>query len=112
MKLHIENSNLRIELNTPEKIFTLHGSFTISVSHITEAKAAEPETSWRDLRAPGTFFPGIIKAGTTIPKEEKSSGITRRAKSRWCWSLETKATNGLFLGLMMPLPGSKRYKSR
>ncbi|WP_225886952.1 hypothetical protein [Nodosilinea nodulosa] len=38
--------------------------FAIPLDHITRVSTAPPQTSWRDLRAPGTALPGVIRAGT------------------------------------------------
>lgn len=90
VKLCIENSNLHIELTTSEKIFTLHGSLTIPWSHITEVKAAEPESKWWDIRAPGTFLPGVIKAGAYY---------TRRGKKPLALELRNEGYQRIILGL-------------
>jgi len=73
--------------------------FTISVSHITEVKAAEPETSWRDLRAPGTFFPGIIKAGTYYTKRGKEFWYYKKGKKPLVLELRNESYKRIILGL-------------
>ncbi len=38
--------------------------FEISLEHIVEVRTEAPETSWREIRAPRTYLPGVMKAGT------------------------------------------------
>jgi hypothetical protein len=99
MKLRLENSTLNIELSTVEKFFSLHGSFVIPWSHITQVKAAEPESSWWDLRAPGTFVPGVIKAGTYYTKRGKEFWYYRQGKDPLVLELRDEKYRRIVLGL-------------
>lgn len=74
MRLTITDTNLRIDLQAVEKILSLHGSLDIPLSSITSLSTEVPKNSWSDLRAPGTYFPGLIKAGTYY---------TNRGKEFW-----------------------------
>ena len=44
--------------------FNLEKTFEIPLERIESASTEEPPSDWLELRAPGTFFPGLIKAGT------------------------------------------------
>jgi len=59
-------THLIIHLAPPERLWAFHWGATIEVplSHITQASTNLPPTTWREIRAPGTFLPGVIKAGT------------------------------------------------
>jgi hypothetical protein len=76
MQLILDPNNLTIMLEWYEQLFafTFTNQFTIPLQHIERATIAEPQSSWAELRAPGTFLPGIIKAGTYY---------TRRGKEFW-----------------------------
>jgi hypothetical protein len=43
----------------------------ILIAHIQAVSTAEPQSNWAQVRAPGTFVPGIIKAGTYYTKQGK-----------------------------------------
>jgi hypothetical protein len=66
MRLAIQNQVVIIDLEGKEKFwsFNFKGHFEIPVAHITRVSFTVPKTGWREVRAPGSFFPGVIKAGT------------------------------------------------
>ena len=70
MKLNITNDNLTIKLDMWEKIFSLHGDFEIPLKNISKAEIKEPEFIWRTFRLPGSYLPGVIKAGHYWTKGE------------------------------------------
>jgi hypothetical protein len=76
MKFTRKNGELRINLTFWEKIWGLHGNFTIPESNVLSITEGIPQSGWRDIKFPGTFFPGIIKAGTYL---------TPRGKEYWYW---------------------------
>lgn len=76
MEVNNEKDRLIIKLSVWEKIWGLHGDFTISRNNIVSISEEFPKSSWRDIKFPGTFFPGIIKAGTYL---------TPRGKEFWYW---------------------------
>lgn len=74
MNIIITPTEVRIELSFWEKVWSLHGNFQIPRSNITSISTGNPKSSWFDLRVPGTFLPGLIKAGTFY---------TRRGREFW-----------------------------
>lgn len=66
MNLSVSDNVLQIELEWYEQIWAVKLDKTIEIPliHIEQATADEPLSSWKELRAPGTFLPGVIKAGT------------------------------------------------
>lgn len=76
MNLSITGNQLSIDLEWYEQLwaFTLNKTMSIPLDHIEKVTAEEPQSTWAELRAPGTFLPGIIKAGTYY---------TRRGKEFW-----------------------------
>jgi hypothetical protein len=73
MKLNLENGNLTIDLEWYEQLWavTLERQMRIPLDRIDCVTTAEPESNWAEIRAPGTFLPGIIKAGTYYTKQGK-----------------------------------------
>ncbi len=66
MNFSIVDNKLRIDLDWYEQLwaFTWDKTFEIPLVHIENATTNEPPSSWTEIRAPGTFLPGVIKAGT------------------------------------------------
>ena len=68
MKLRIESDSLHVTLEGWEHVWALHGSLSIPLDTITAVEARhaadKPPDYWKGLRVPGTFLPGVIKAGT------------------------------------------------
>jgi hypothetical protein len=50
---------------------TLERKLHIPLAQIARVSTTEPQTTWRELRAPGTFLPCVIKAGTYYNKVGK-----------------------------------------
>jgi hypothetical protein len=66
MNLNLTPTTLQIKLAGFEQLWAFYFSqmIEISLDHLTHVSTEIPETSWKELRAPGTFLPGVIKAGT------------------------------------------------
>lgn len=73
MKLDIVNNNLTIEWEWYEMLwaFTLENPLKVPLSAITDVSTNEPSSDWRELRIPGTYLPGVIKAGTYYTPQGK-----------------------------------------
>lgn len=66
MELNLTNQKLSISLDWVEQLLALSltNRFEIPVAHITHASTTEPQSLWTEIRAPGVFLPGVVKAGT------------------------------------------------
>jgi len=64
LKLKISNGKLRIDLGDLEKALAIRGGFEIPLQNIVEAGTEAHRTGWKEIRAPETHLPGVIKAGT------------------------------------------------
>ncbi len=67
MKLQLTPNRLMIQLTPSERFWSFHWPEAIAIprAHILQAHGTRPETGWQhELRAPGTWVPGVIKAGT------------------------------------------------
>ncbi|MBW4644651.1 MAG: hypothetical protein KME23_16950 [Goleter apudmare HA4340-LM2] len=82
MKLSIIDEKLKIEFTLKEQLLAVRWQkiWQIPLSHITQVTTAEPQSSWKELRAPGSFIPGVVKAGTYY---------TNRGKEFWYVNRET-----------------------
>lgn len=66
MHLLLAADRLHFQLQGWERLWAFHlsPSIVVELKHITQISTDLPKTTWRELRAPGTFLPGVIKAGT------------------------------------------------
>jgi ssDNA-binding replication factor A large subunit len=66
MLLSIVEEQLQIEFTWKEQLFAVrfHKLWQIPLTNIAEVTTAKPQSNWKEIRAPGSFIPGIIKAGT------------------------------------------------
>jgi hypothetical protein len=66
MRLSIVEQKIQIELEWYEQLwaFNWYNTFEIPLIHIENVTTDEPPSTWQEIRAPGTFLPGVIKAGT------------------------------------------------
>jgi len=73
MQLSLANEKLSIEFEWYEQLWAVRFDrvMEISIAHIQAVSTAEPQSDWTQVRAPGTFVPGIIKAGTYYTKQGK-----------------------------------------
>jgi len=80
MQIFVDDNNLSINFNIIEKILGVHGSFTISLNDISLVHTSVPKQSFKELRIPGTCFPGLIKAGTYFTNRGREFWYTTRNK--------------------------------
>jgi hypothetical protein len=73
MKLNLTIDRLIIELEWYEQLWavTLDRQMRIPLDRIERVTTVEPQSNWAEVRAPGTFLPGVIKAGTYYTKRGK-----------------------------------------
>jgi len=64
VKLSIEYNRLDIKLNPLEKMLCHRGSLSVPMSNVASASTKKPRWEWKQVRAPGTHVPFVIKAGT------------------------------------------------
>ncbi len=83
MKLSITDDKLMLNLEWYEQLwaFNLNKTLEIPLKNIEEVTTAEPESNWQEIRAPGTFVPGIIKAGTYYTKIGREFWYVRQEKN-------------------------------
>jgi hypothetical protein len=66
MNLALDNKNFQITWEWYEQLlaFNFNRDFVIPVNHIKAVSTAKAQSSWAEIRSPGTCIPGIIKVGT------------------------------------------------
>jgi hypothetical protein len=66
MELSIISDRLQIEFSLKEQLLAVrfHKVWQIPLTHIIQVTTDLPPNTWKELRAPGSFVPGLIKAGT------------------------------------------------
>jgi hypothetical protein len=65
MQLHIEDDRLTLALQGAERLWAFRRApIVIPRAHVVRAETTLPPSTWKELRAPGTMLPGVIKAGT------------------------------------------------
>lgn len=74
MHLKINDRTLEVRLGLFEKILAVYGSLEINLTDIVHVGTVPPGQTWKEIRAPGTYLPGLVKAGTYYG----------RGKEFWC----------------------------
>jgi hypothetical protein len=66
MQFNIVDDQLQIEFALHEQLLAvrLHKIWSIPLNQITQVTTELPPNTWKEIRAPGSFVPGLIKAGT------------------------------------------------
>jgi hypothetical protein len=104
MKIIKSKQGIEIEFSLLEKILGMHGNFTIPQKNIISIKKGTPKQLWWEFRVPGTFLPGIIKAGTYYSKRGKEYWyVTRKNKNRYTVELKNESFRRLVVSTKKPL---------
>jgi|SRR3989338_2770348 len=81
MKISIKKGYLQIVFSKTETLLAVKHSIKIPIKHIKRAHAKRPKTVWKEIRAPGSFLPGVIKAGNYYtPRGREFWFSTRNSK--------------------------------
>lgn len=65
MQLVMDADRLELSLEGLERLWAFKlAPIAVPLAHIARAEAKLPSRTWRQIRAPGTAVPGLIKAGT------------------------------------------------
>jgi hypothetical protein len=101
MKLSIQDQNLVLDFSGWEKFLTFNfkGHFEIPLAHVTGIGFTAPKTSWREARAPGSYVPGLIKAGTFYtPRGKEFWYVTRQRPVTVVVDLQQEKYDRLIIG--------------
>lgn len=66
MNIDLSDDALTLSFEGLEQLWAakLSSHVRVTRAHVKRADTALPPATWKELRAPGTFLPGVIKAGT------------------------------------------------
>lgn len=107
MKLDIGEKVLRVKLNPIEMILTMRGSLDIPLKNIKGASTEKPGREW-GARAPGTYIPFIIKAGTYLFGTGKEFWFTTIGKPYLV--IETEGWS--YRKVVLTMDGNKEWAER
>lgn len=110
MQLLLTEQMLHLEMEWYEQFlaFHFHNPIKIPLAHITSTSIAEPVSSWKEVRAPGTCIPGVIKAGTYY--SDRGAEFWYVTQSHHYLTLELKEE--FFKRIILTLDGNEAWASR
>lgn len=83
MQLVMDADRLELSLEGLEHVWAFRlRPISVPLAHVTRAEASMPRTSWKELRAPGTAVPGLIKAGTYYTPRGREFWYVVRSRTR------------------------------
>ena len=100
MRLSVDGDTLRIELSWWKKLLSVHFStMEIPLAHIAEVNTERVKTHWSERRIPGSFIPGLVKAGTYRRSGRKDFWCVTRGQPVLRLALKDEYFNSLTLGM-------------
>lgn len=98
---------VEIHLEPIERLWGCHvgGKIELPLSEIEAVTPARPETHWTELRAPGTYLPGWIKAGTYYTERGREFWYVGREPQTLCIDLKT----GYYKRVVLASPEAQRW---
>lgn len=107
MNLSLNDNKLIIDLEWYEQLwaFTLTQRLEIPLDHIDRATTEEPQSDWAEIRSPGTFVPGLIKAGTYYSKRGREFWYVTRDRDYLTLDLNHES----YRRIVLTLPQSETW---
>jgi len=99
MKITITEDQLEINFSTTKKILSMKGSFKIPLKHIQSITTQLPKPTWKEIKAPGTMIPGLIKAGTYYTDKGKQFWLVTKGKGILNIELKNESYKRIILGI-------------
>ena len=99
MRLSIVKNYLCISFSLSKKILSVKGSFKIPIKNIKKVTTEKLKPTWKEVRAPGTFIPGLIKAGTYYTDSGKQFCYVTKGKGILNIELKNESYKRIVLGL-------------
>ena len=99
MKISITRDELRINFSITKKILSVKGSFKIPLKHVVRVTTLKPKPTWKEIKAPGTFIPGLIKAGTYYTDKGREFWFVTKGKGILNLELKNESYKRIVLGL-------------
>ena len=100
MDLKIGSGVVEIVLEPMERLAScrINSRIELSLADIQTVSTQRPDGHWRELRAPGTYFPGLIKAGTYYSELGRAFWHVQRDQPCLCIDLEAGYYKRVVLG--------------
>lgn len=107
MNLTIQNRTVEIRLEPLERLWGCHisGKIELPLAEIETVTLARPEPDWQALRAPGTYLPGWIKAGTYYTQRGREFWYVGREPQTLCIDLKT----GYYKRIVLASPQAQQW---
>ena len=103
MQISIDGGTLHIDMTRWERTVAAHpGQIRVPIASIERAYVGWPRHGWRQLRVPGSFIPGLVKAGTYRWKDRKEFWLAWRGRERMTIELRNASYTAIVLGLADP----------
>ena len=102
-KIEVTDHELVVSLNPLERIWSLRLGVRVPVSSIQWVEVDPKAVPWKlGVRVPGTFFPGVIAAGTYWKPKNKQFAYWKRGETPVVVWLKGHKFNSLVLGSKDP----------
>ena len=80
MRLNLDDGALTLTLEGMERIWSLRRTIRVPLSELGETRIGPPTWGFLDIRAPGTFLPWVLRAGTYYTRRGKEFWYARHGK--------------------------------
>ncbi len=98
MLLNLTDTHLNITLESWEKLWAFKfDDFHIELKNITNVSTQKPELNQFEIRAPGTFIPYLIKAGTFYTTKTKKFYYVTQDSNYLVLDLKNELDNQIIL---------------
>lgn len=99
MRINSNRPMISIKLSWFESLWSLRRVIEFKKAHVVSVEKGKPKARWNELRVPGTYFPGVIKAGTYISGQGRSFWyVTCKHQYYLTINLKDEAYSQLVLG--------------
>lgn len=111
MQLVLDADRLELSLEGIEHVLAFRiAPVSVHLAHVIRAEAALPPWTWKQLRAPGTAIPGVIKAGTYYTPRGKEFWYV--VHSRWAQPLTVEIDGEPLARLVISIDDAEAWAAR
>lgn len=109
MQIFTDEKYLYIKFTLAEKILGVHWSFKIPILDIIAVHTQKPTIYYfKEIRAPGTFLPGLIKAGTYFTQKGREFWYVTRKNT----FLTLELNQGFYKRIILSIDDSEKIKEK
>lgn len=99
MKLSLSKETLKVRMEGWEIVWALKRSLSLPLKNIAGVGTTIPRPTWKEVKAPGTMLPGMIKAGTYYTGRGKEFWYAKRGKKFLVLELRNERYKRVILGV-------------